>query len=862
MAKVILEIGGDDSEAQRALQNVANGFSDVNQAAKESNQAQTTAFKNVGQSAVKASQEIKKTVQELGGFKKEAAAIPTEPITKATNAFAALRKEIKDLKAAAIEAGETSPIGQEFLNKAAQAQDRLNDLNDSVKRLASDTSLFDAFLQGGQVIASGFSIAQGAAALFGEENEEVQKALLKVQGAMSVVNGLTAIQNALQKESALRLTLTAAATRIYNVSVGILSGNLSIATVATNVLNVATKALLGPVGIVIGLIGAAVAAYFAFSEETEKLTDKQDRLNESFQKSIERIKELEDAAQRSIASQKKLAKELGDIDEQLAISRGASDTELAKIREQNREKQLRLDQEALNERLLALKAEEDANREQIAALQRLFEDATDEEAKKIGQEKSALEKRNREIRSLITEANTDIETLRSGFAAEGLKKRNEEAKKERDQRADNLRKLRQLEIDNITDELAQRFAQERFNFLKEVEAAKGNQAIIEQLQIKHQRNLSKILDDGLLNRLKLQEDSAKDQKEAQEEANQNAIAANLAFIDKSYKDSTDAERKKVEAYEKAEAERIVAAQQILSSLTDIFTGEIDAELKKLDQKKKVNDEIIQNSESRIDKLEAQLDRELRLNEQGFASNITLVQQQIAAEQQAKENALAEDKKIKEEQAKLARQKIALESIEQAASLVTSSANLFKVLSPLGPPGIALAIATTAAMVGAFAAAKIQAIEATKQQGFHDGGYTGDGNEWSEAGVVHKEEFVSTKKTTKKHRKILEAMHQDDYSNLTMPDLAPILKGAGIRLMDDVPERISAKQTRYREAQAAGSQQALINSSELLKEMRQTRKEITDFKALYKDKPDIKIQPDGTKIIKQGNNTRIIKPRSK
>ena len=35
-------------------------------------------------------------------------------------------------------------------------------------------------------------------------------------------------------------------------------------------------------------------------------------------------------------------------------------------------------------------------------------------------------------------------------------------------------------------------------------------------------------------------------------------------------------------------------------------------------------------------------------------------------------------------------------------------------------------------------------------GFHDGGYTGDGNEYDAAGIVHKGEFVNTKEQTNKY----------------------------------------------------------------------------------------------------------------
>jgi hypothetical protein len=43
-------------------------------------------------------------------------------------------------------------------------------------------------------VAGGFAVAQGAAGLFGSENEKVEKALLKVQSALAIVSGITAFR--------------------------------------------------------------------------------------------------------------------------------------------------------------------------------------------------------------------------------------------------------------------------------------------------------------------------------------------------------------------------------------------------------------------------------------------------------------------------------------------------------------------------------------------------------------------------------------------------------------------------------------------------------------------------------------------
>ena len=43
--------------------------------------------------------------------------------------------------------------------------------------------------------------------------------------------------------------------------------------------------------------------------------------------------------------------------------------------------------------------------------------------------------------------------------------------------------------------------------------------------------------------------------------------------------------------------------------------------------------------------------------------------------------------------------------------------------------------------------------------FSEGGYTGDGDKFEPAGTVHKGEFVFDKETTRKNRKLFEAIHK-------------------------------------------------------------------------------------------------------
>ena len=146
-----------------------------------------------------------------------------------------LQKQMLDLEAA----GQKNT--DQFRRMAAEAgslKDAIGDTSAQVKALASDTRTLDTFTSAIQGIAGGFAVAQGAAALFGEESEDVQKAMMKVQAALALVNGATAVANALNKDSALMVNLNAASQRVYALAVGTSTGALKafrLALVATGI---------------------------------------------------------------------------------------------------------------------------------------------------------------------------------------------------------------------------------------------------------------------------------------------------------------------------------------------------------------------------------------------------------------------------------------------------------------------------------------------------------------------------------------------------------------------------------------------------------------------------------------------------
>lgn len=198
--------------------------------------------------------------------------------TKSVSLRARLREAKEELVAMA-EAGQAgTPAFEELKQKAGELDDQMRDLNATVKNVGSDTKNIDGLISLMSGVAGGFAVAQGAAALFGSENEEVQQALLKVNAAMSILQGLQALQNVLQKESAASLLLQTGATQG--------------ATVATKGLSAAMAA--NPVGALLVGITALITAISIFSSESEDANEIIQKTNESLLEQINSIQDLKE----------------------------------------------------------------------------------------------------------------------------------------------------------------------------------------------------------------------------------------------------------------------------------------------------------------------------------------------------------------------------------------------------------------------------------------------------------------------------------------------------------------------------------------------------------------------------------------
>ena len=131
------------------------------------------------------------------------AAQATQEVQKLDKAFEATDQSVKGLRTQLREAtanvalmadkfGATSKEAVIAAKRAAELKDRIGDAKALTDAFNPDAK-FKAVASSLAGVAGGFSALQGAMALFGNENKDVEKALLKVNAAMALSQGLQAV---------------------------------------------------------------------------------------------------------------------------------------------------------------------------------------------------------------------------------------------------------------------------------------------------------------------------------------------------------------------------------------------------------------------------------------------------------------------------------------------------------------------------------------------------------------------------------------------------------------------------------------------------------------------------------------------
>jgi large-conductance mechanosensitive channel len=217
-----------------------------------------------------------------------------------TQEIASLTVEYRNLS----ESEQKSAHGQELRKKienltteAGTLRDAMDDVNRSVRGVASDTKNWDALAGGINVATSAFGALTGTASLFGAEEEKLQEIQTKLQASLAISNALSVIQNNLQKESNLMLGIRAIKEKAAAVAIAIRSAaegkgviTTKAATIAQGAFNLVAKA--NPYVLLATAILTVVGALTALTMGNKKAKESQEKLNKAQEEAKKMLKNL------------------------------------------------------------------------------------------------------------------------------------------------------------------------------------------------------------------------------------------------------------------------------------------------------------------------------------------------------------------------------------------------------------------------------------------------------------------------------------------------------------------------------------------------------------------------------------------
>lgn len=698
-------------------------------------------------------------------------------VDKTSESIKSLRQQFIDARKELMAMDESDPG---FLKKAAEAgqlKDQISDMNAVIKATAGSTTenLGNALTGVASIGIGAFQGIASAQALLGTESEDLQKVLVKLQAAANMADAIRTFGQFGDTLTQIKASISAVYTSIVQMTVAKRAEAAATvtqttategATVAQAGLN--ATMLANPIFLVIAAIGALVAAYYIFTDETDKAKESSDEFAESIKKSkesidaynssLKEIKGIQNEINKSLSDEKVILAQdrLSDIlrnrpNDYAAIKAAQANLNAAEIAaaEQRKKDQLdsfdfeaKLEDERrttmLNQRSdlysKIKKAETDGDTERVDRLQKLYDELGDEDDKLFYRAKTRIDRRtllennlNNEILKITKDNQNKIDEIN--------KKAQEYNNKLIEQRIakEDAQFLKMQELTLSETEFKKLQIQQVYD--EDILKAEGNAELQKLLTAKLQKDLKSIDD-------KAKEESLKREKELIDKK-KSLYDSYYQFLDSLETDPVVKRLQQLDnevaKFDEALANKLISQEEYNQKVkerteqTQLDIAEINKKAAETEKEalKKRNDEEINEQIAKYRKINEVVSYYLN-----GIQDITEVFQQISKNrlEEDTQNELSKYKEgtVEYENAK----KRQLELQEEAAKKAFNINKAFQLAAAINDgtlavlstfaqtPGELIIKSAAAAVAGVFAAANIARIATSKYKGSSSGGSSG------------------------------------------------------------------------------------------------------------------------------------------
>ena len=562
---------------------------------------------------------------------------------KTAGSFTSLRKELKDLT---IQLQNLDPASKEFekvAQRAGQIKEQMRGVADAIND--ADPEVFGGkFQRTAEGIAGAFSAVTGAQALFGQQSEEIEKQMLKVQGAIALTQGISAMKelknDALDLATSIKTKVIGAVTSLTGAELANAEATGTMTTlqkVYTAVVGTSTGALkafkiaLATTGIgllVVGL-GLLISKMMDYFKSTEEIIKQNERLFNSNNKIIAQIGKRREKIDEDMNKQLAYAEAMGKSDEDLYnIKKKFSDKS---IKANNDEIQVRLDNvRKLKEIDLGQQA---SSKEQYLELVKANKQKIVAEWERINELKKINSKANDDVKIAQIKLNNETKQEQQKSNEDAInkqKERNAKLKEQREKEAQERlvlqRRLEDLTVANIDDvntreimALKLKHDREREELVKQYEGKKALKekydALMLELDVQQENERAE---------LKKQQDDAQAEKDKakQEKENLNKRSQLEAELIRAEEDFNLKQQKRIEL-ENLDYEQKKANTELTSGELELLKANheknlLDISKDSTDRQKMLDEELANSKKFLLDETANMFGALAGLSEQGSA----------------------------------------------------------------------------------------------------------------------------------------------------------------------------------------------------------------------------------------------------
>lgn len=239
-----------------------------------------------------------------------------------SDSFVSLKTQLKEAKEAMQQADPASQAYADALAKAADITHQLSEQQQMIKYSSADVGDQLENVRGiASNMAAGYSALNAAMGLMGEESDGVKEAMLKVQQAMALVQGLQGMEGLIKRTQGLSNAMkiwinssraSAAATKAdaaASAADAAAKGAEATATAGAVAPQLALNAAMAanPIGVILTLIGALIAIFMIFKEKIKELIGSNKEMSAAFDKVKAVLSGFGNVIKKSIINPIKLA---------------------------------------------------------------------------------------------------------------------------------------------------------------------------------------------------------------------------------------------------------------------------------------------------------------------------------------------------------------------------------------------------------------------------------------------------------------------------------------------------------------------------------------------------------------------------